>query len=292
MSWNWLSRLRQGLSVRKGRARPARAGSRRGPLHLEHLESRLVPYTTSGASWPSPQLVTLSFVPDGTLISTDGANPVYSNLFATFNARFGSAAAWQKVIFKAAQTWTAQTNLNLAVVGDSGAPVGSGSYQQGDPTMGDIRIGGYSFGNSYLAQAFMPPPLNNYSIAGDIQFNTAQPFNTNGSAYDLFTVAAHELGHALGLYGSPNVSAEMYEVYYGVKSTFSTDDVNGIRAIYSHGQPRSQDPFGANTSFATATDVTSTVDATTLTGVVSSSLDSTTDQDYFTFVAPSGSAGA
>ena len=32
-----------------------------------------------------------------------------------------------------------------------GAPSGSGNYQQGDPGFGDIRIGGYNFGNSTLA---------------------------------------------------------------------------------------------------------------------------------------------
>ena len=59
--------------------------------------------------------------------------------------------------------------------------------------MGDIRIGGYNFQSSTLASAYLPPPINNYSIAGDFQFNTGQVFNI-GSTSDLFTVAAHELG--------------------------------------------------------------------------------------------------
>src|SRR5262249_36202881 len=99
-------------------------------------------------------------------------------------------------------------------------------------------------------------------------------------------------GHALGLGHSNVVSAEMYGVYNGVKSTLNADDVNGIRNIYSSNHARSQDPFGANTSFATATDVTSTINATTLTSEVSSSLDSASDQDYFPCVAPSGSASS
>jgi hypothetical protein len=290
---NWPSQLRQGLSVTKARVRPARVSARRTRLSLEQLESRLLLYATSGYAWPSPQLVTLSFVPDGTLVSISGTRNVYSNLFATFNARFGSPAAWQDVILKAAQTWAQQTNLNIAVVPDDGAPVGSGSYQQGDPGMGDIRIGGYAFGNSNLAQAYMPPPANNYSIAGDIQYNTGQTFNTNGQAYDLFTVSMHEFGHALGLYGSNVISAEMYEIYNGCKSAIHSDDVNGIRAIYSSGQPRSRDAYGANTSFAAAADVTPTINPATHTGVIPN-LDITTvsDQDYFTFVAPAGSASS
>ena len=45
---------------------------------------------------------------------------------------------------------------------------------------------------------YQPPPANNFSVAGDMTFNTGQSFNV-GSTYDLFTVAMHEFGHALGL---------------------------------------------------------------------------------------------
>src|SRR5262249_33854462 len=72
---------------------------------LEHLETRLAPYSASGNAWPNPQLITLSFMPDGTQISSNGVSPITSNLFATFNARFGSTAAWENQILKAAQTW-------------------------------------------------------------------------------------------------------------------------------------------------------------------------------------------
>ena len=56
--------------------------------------------------------------------------------------------------------------------------------------MGDIRIGGYNYGPgvSTLAWSFQPPPVNNTSLAGDIQFNTGEAFNI-GATYDLNTVA-------------------------------------------------------------------------------------------------------
>ncbi len=97
---------------------------------LELLESRLVPYSVSGASWPHPNLVTLSFVPDGTLLTTNASGNVYSNLFATFNAKFGSTATWQNQILKAAQVWAQQTNLNFAVVSDDGVSAGAGLASQ------------------------------------------------------------------------------------------------------------------------------------------------------------------
>jgi hypothetical protein len=49
-------------------------------LSLETLESRLVPYATTGNAWPQPNLVTISFEPDGTNLGG-----VSSNLFAAFN---------------------------------------------------------------------------------------------------------------------------------------------------------------------------------------------------------------
>jgi hypothetical protein len=250
----------------------------------------------TGNAWPNPQLVTLSFVPDGTVLGTDNNGTITSNLFATFNAKFGSAATWENVILKAAQSWAAQTNLNFAVIADNGGDLGSGPDQQGDPNMGDIRVGGYDFGSTTLAQAFLPPSVNNYSVAGDIQFNTGQTFNTNGAASDLFTVAVHEIGHALGLAHSTLQGAVMYGTYNGAKKSLATDDIGGIRTIYSNGNPRSPDQYhqngASNGSFATATDLTSQVSPSSLTASVTG-LDMThaTDQEYYTFTAPSGTTG-
>jgi hypothetical protein len=113
---------------------------------IEVLESRLVPYAVSGNLWPHPEVITLSFVPDGTLLGSTSSGYIYSNLFAAFNSKFGSTARWQNEVLRAAQVWAQQANLNFAVVADNGAPIGSGQYQQGDAGFGDIRLGGYSFG--------------------------------------------------------------------------------------------------------------------------------------------------
>ena len=252
---------------------------------IEGLESRVVPYAVTGNMWPNPHLVTISFMPDGTNLGT--AN---SNLFSTFNAKFGSTATWENVILKAAQVWAQQTNLNFAVVGDSGAAQGSGLFQQGDPTMGDIRIGGYNFGSSTLAQAFLPPPVNNFSIAGDIEFNTAQTFNINGQNYDLFTVAAHEFGHALGLLHSNQPSAVMYGSYGSPKAGLGSDDIAGIRNIYSNNNPRSADQFGSlNNSVAAAANINNFVNPLLDTALVTN-LDITNagEKDYYTMTAPAG----
>lgn len=210
-------------------------------MGVEKLEERVVLYATSGNAWPHPELITISFEPDGTNLGG-----VYSNLQSTFDNTPGLAGVWKSEILRAAQTWAQQTNINFAVVGDSGASIGSGAYQQGSPTIGDIRIGGFSFGDSNLASAFMPPPINNQSAGGDIEFNTSVGYSIGGGT-DLYTVAVHEIGHALGLYHSSVTSAQMYGTYNGAKSGLTSDDIAGIQNIYSKGSARTKDgEEGAN----------------------------------------------
>ena len=126
--------------MENGKSRRSRGRSK---PELEPLESRVVLYSASGNAWPAAQLVTISFMPDG----TDNGGKV-SNLQSSFNASFGSTSNWQNVIIKAAQTWAGSANINSEVVPDNGAPQGSGASQQGDPGFGDIRIGGYNFNSS------------------------------------------------------------------------------------------------------------------------------------------------
>jgi hypothetical protein len=283
MKWKALRHLRSRPSARVPQSfRP----------RLESLESRIVPYTTTGNAWPNPQLITLSFVPDGTVISSGCSGTITSNLNSVFNSKFGSQSAWQNDFLLAAQSWAQQTNLNFTVIPDSGAPIGSGPDQQGDPNMGDIRISGYNFGNNVLGQAYMPPSVNNYSIAGDVKFNTGANFN-NGSTYDLTTVALHEIGHSLGLGESGVVSADMYGSYQGVKNTLTTDDIKGIQSIY--GGPRAYDQYnayGSNGSFNTATNVNSQINSSSLTGVVNNANITTVgQQEYFVFTVPAGTSG-
>src|SRR6516162_349918 len=98
-----------------------RARKVRSQLSLEMLETRIVPYSVSGNAWPHPDLITISFEPDGTYV---GAG-ITSNLFSTFNARFGSPAVWQAWILAAAQQWARAANINFAIGTDNGAGIGA-----------------------------------------------------------------------------------------------------------------------------------------------------------------------
>jgi hypothetical protein len=245
-------------------------------------------YSATSNAWPHPELITISFVPDGTNLGG-----VTSNLFATFNARFGSAAAWQNKILQAFQAWAQQTNLNFAVVSDDGTPSGGGSYQQGDQAYGDIRIGGYNLGSSSLGVAYFPPDGNNYSIAGDFALNTAKAFNINGTDYDLFTVAVHEIGHALGLDHSSLTTAVMYSTYNGVDTSLKSDDIAGIQSIYGGARVKdSYDAAGSNDSFAAASNITAAISTTAKSALVNADITTTADVDYYKFTVPAGMGGS
>jgi hypothetical protein len=265
---------------------------------IEVLESRVTPYVATGNVWPHANLVTLSFVPDGTVLAQGNGGYLTSNLFQAFGQIPGvtSASQWQNLILKAAQQWAQQTNLNFALVGDDGEAAGSGAYQQGNASFGDIRIGGYAFGSgcNWLASTFYPPSVNNYSVAGDVSFNTGYAYNV-GSTYDLFTVAMHEIGHALGLGCCGSSSAVMYGTYNGAFTALGNDDIAGIRSAYSGGSARSYDANNcngsSNGSFGTAANLSTTINASSLTSVVTG-LDITTvgQAEYFKFTAPANCA--
>jgi hypothetical protein len=255
-------------------------------LFVEALEIRVIPYATTGNAWPHPNLLTISFEPDGTNLGG-----VSSNLFATFNAKW-STTVWENQILRAAQVWAQRSNLNFTVVADSEAAIGSRSYEQGDPTIGDIRIGGYNFGSSTLATGYLPPPANNYSIAGDIELNTGQVWAIGGT-YDLFTVAAHEFGHALGMTHSTDATAVMYGTYNTRKTDLGSDDIAGIQSIYGARTPDQYDTGAGNNTIGTAADITSQINSTSLTALVSNlNIATTSESDYFTFTAPAGTAGS
>uniref|UniRef100_A0A8C9Y115 Collagenase 3 n=1 Tax=Sander lucioperca TaxID=283035 RepID=A0A8C9Y115_SANLU len=83
--------------------------------------------------------------------------------------------------------------------------------------------------NGLLAHAYPP----GQGIGGDTHFDEDENWTKDSSAYNLFVVAAHELGHALGMSHSGDAGALMYPVYsYTTGYPLADDDIEGIQALY------------------------------------------------------------
>ncbi|XP_006206757.1 interstitial collagenase [Vicugna pacos] len=94
-----------------------------------------------------------------------------------------------------------------------------------------------------LAHAFQPGP----GLGGDAHFDEDEMWTNNFRNYNLYRVAAHELGHSLGLSHSTDIGALMYPSYiFSGDVQLSQDDIDGIQAIYGPSQNPTQ-PTGPQT---------------------------------------------
>ena len=140
--------------------------------------------------------------------------------------------------------WAAAANItNLGQVIDSGAAVGASDLNGGH--LGDIRVAAFPFvndppGKNTLAHGFGPLTQEQNSsvgtIGGDIHFDTLDTWvddpNDTMVGFDFFTVALHELGHALGLGHSTVVGSVMEATHAGTRRMLTADDIAGIQALY------------------------------------------------------------
>lgn len=136
----------------------------------------------------------------------------------------------QNAIREAFQLWADYGNLNFTEVTTNADIVvswGIGNHGDGFPFDGI---------NGVLAHAFFPPP-DGGTLSGDVHFDddetwTLAPQIFGVQPIDLVTVAAHEIGHALGL-GHSNVACALMNPFYtGSHRYLSQDDIDGIRSIY------------------------------------------------------------
>jgi hypothetical protein len=82
-----------------------------------------------------------------------------------------------------------------------------------------------------LAHTFYPSPPNPEPIAGDMHFDDDERWAI-GEDVDVFSVAVHEAGHALGLGHSDRPGTVMYP-YYRRVSGLTPDDIAAIRELYA-----------------------------------------------------------
>ncbi|KAI5766540.1 MMP3 [Gulo gulo luscus] len=99
-----------------------------------------------------------------------------------------------------------------------------------------------------LAHAYPPGP----GIFGDTHFDDDERWTRDTSGTNLFLVAAHELGHSLGLFHSADPRALMYPVYSVdtdlARFRLSQDDVDGIQSLYGSPPVSPDDPVAPTES--------------------------------------------
>ena len=143
----------------------------------------------------------------------------------------------RNLIQRAFALWANQTALIFTELADNSVAdivIGwaVGDHGDGDPFDGPGDI---------LAHASFPNPYDNSQVF--LHFDDDEHWvDSETRNVDLLTVAAHEIGHTLGLAHSSDPQALMFASYSGPRRFLSEDDIAGVQELYGVGSPADPAP--------------------------------------------------
>ncbi|MEY4545255.1 MAG: hypothetical protein RL685_1450 [Pseudomonadota bacterium] len=170
-----------------------------------------------------------NFAAAGQKWSTTNLRYAYQNFTTDVSSSAIAVATEQAFALWAAHTPLRFTQVSLAAGPEIVIRFVSGDHGDGFPFDGPGRV---------LAHGFLPsvPPNPPGALAGDIHFDDAETWTVSvppaAGTFDLVTVAAHEIGHALGLGHSTVAGSIMLPAYGGPHRFLHSDDIAGIQFLY------------------------------------------------------------
>lgn len=193
---------------------------------LPSISNAFVLGPTTPGKWGDATLgtgatITYSFMSGGQACDAGTCSSLASFMTVGFEAE----------IERAFDIWAAVADLTFNLVADGGEDFNTPG------SSGDIRFGGEFLDGlgGTLAHGFFPP-VNGGTAAGDIHFDTGDSWEIGMDGvvdgfYDIFSVALHEIGHALGL-GHEVSNLAVMNASNPELGALQADDIAGIQHIY------------------------------------------------------------
>ncbi|CAL8266910.1 unnamed protein product [Merluccius merluccius] len=169
---------------------------------------------------------------------------------SSYGATVGGASAVRRVFRAAWRMWAEVTPIRFRRRSRRDADVVI-SFHRGDHEDGSPFDGK----GGALAHAYLPGD----GLGGDVHFDEDEDWSFNATGFNLFAVAVHEFGHALGLPHSWDPGSVMYPTYsFLADLRLSHHDVQEAQHMYVFSQrppPRTPDKCDPNLSFDAVTEL-------------------------------------
>ena len=169
---------------------------------------------------------------DGHITWSFAAQTFNEDITAPFSAAIQDV--WQQLIEQAFSRWAAVSGLIFEKVPDSASPASAADIRIG---WGDFGSTANTIGETYLrydGDAILPNVIVRLENPDERPL-TAAPSGEHiysGTGSSLFALALHEIGHALGLGHSTDISAVMYPTILSGAHDLGQPDIEGIRTLY------------------------------------------------------------